>query len=239
MPLQYIWMVWSLLLLGVWGGVFALLRSEASRREMLIVSAWTSLFGLTEPFFVPEYWNPPSLFELAHRTGFDLESIVFTFAIAGIVSVLYEAVFPRIHERIPEHTRHEPRHRLHSWAIVSGPAVFFAVVLATPVNPIYAVFAAAAVGGAFAIYCRPDLARKMVVSGVLFTLLYGIYFLILIALAPGYVTSVWNLGALTGILIVGIPLEELLFAFSIGFLWSGIYEHVRWYRFSRRMRRAP
>lgn len=31
--------------------------------------------GLTEPIVGPEYWNPPSLSELARRPGFDIESL--------------------------------------------------------------------------------------------------------------------------------------------------------------------
>ncbi len=44
----------------------------------------TALLGLTEPIYVPRYWTPPSLFELAQRTGFDIESLIFAFAIRGI-----------------------------------------------------------------------------------------------------------------------------------------------------------
>jgi len=233
LPVQYIWFAWSILLLVIWGAIFASLRSRHGRREMLAVSVWMALFGLTEPLFVPEYWSPPSLWDLARRTGFDLESIIFTFAIAGIVAVVYEAVFPHGHSRMTEHERHDPRHRWHAWAVTSGPAVFFGLAFWAPLNPIYALFVAAAVGGAFAIYCRPDLTRKMVVTGFLFTALYALYFLVLIAVAPGYVQAVWNLPALSGVLIAGIPLEELLFAFSVGFLLSGMYEHVRWYRLRR------
>lgn len=57
---------------------------------MMVVSLWTSLLGLTEPLFVPEYWAPPSLFDLASRTGFDIESFIFSFAIGGIAVVIYE-----------------------------------------------------------------------------------------------------------------------------------------------------
>lgn len=46
-----------------------------------MVSLATAFFGLTEPLFVPEYWNPPTLFDLAQRTGFDLESLIFCFGI--------------------------------------------------------------------------------------------------------------------------------------------------------------
>ena len=50
--------------------------------------------GLSEPLFVPGYWNPPSLFNLAQKTGFDIESILFSFAIGGIGSVLYRIFIP-------------------------------------------------------------------------------------------------------------------------------------------------
>jgi hypothetical protein len=45
---------------------------------------------------------------------------------------------------------------------------------------------------------------------------------------PGYVAQVWNLRALSGVLLGGIPLEELLFGFSFGWYWAGVYEHVTW-----------
>ena len=46
--------------------------------------------------------------------------------------------------------------------------------------------------------------------------------------APGYIARVWNLAALSGVMIAGIPLEELLFGFAFGIYWSGAYEHVAW-----------
>jgi hypothetical protein len=45
---------------------------------------------------------------------------------------------------------------------------------------------------------------------------------------PGYVQQVWNLEAISGILIAGIPIEELMFAFAFGFFWSTVYEHFTW-----------
>lgn len=64
------------------------------RRSMFWVSAGTALLGLTEPLFVPRYWNPFTVFDLARRTGFDIESLVFSFAIGGIVFSAYD--FQRI-----------------------------------------------------------------------------------------------------------------------------------------------
>ena len=52
--------------------------------------------------------------------------------------------------------------------------------------------------------------------------------LTLALLAPGYVEKVWTLSAISGIEIIGIPVEELLFAFTFGMLWSSYYEHLTW-----------
>jgi len=37
---------------------------------------------------------------------------------------------------------------------------------------------------------------------------------------------VWELDALLWIKIIGMPVEELLFAAAIGTYWSGVYDHV-------------
>lgn len=195
---------------------------------MLIVSLWTSLFGLTEPFFVPGYWNPPSLFDLAQRTGFDIESLIFTFALGGIAVVIYEKIFPVRHSFVSPDEKRHPRHRYHIFVLLSAPAIFFALLLLTDMNPIYPTIIALLGGGLFTWYCRPDLKKKMIVSAFLFMGIYFTYFVTLIALFPGYVEQVWNLAALSGIVLLGIPLEELLFAFGVGFLWSSVYEHITW-----------
>ena len=195
---------------------------------MLIVSLWTSLLGLTEPLFVTEYWSPPSLFNLALKIGFDIESLIFSFGIGGLAVVLYEKIFNTKHETVPLHVRHSSRHRYHLWTIASAPVIFIVLLLATNLNPIYSAAIAMVAGGLFTWYCRPDLKRKMFASALIFLALYFVYFLTLIALYPGYVQRVWNLEAISGVLILGIPLEELMFALSFGFLWSSIYEHLTW-----------
>ena len=86
------------------------------------------------------------------------------------------------------------------------------------------------IGGLATWYCRPDLKKKMFTSAFIFLIVYFFYFLSLIAISPDYVERVWNLKAISGILIIGIPIEELLFALSFGFIWSSIYEHFTWRR---------
>ena len=226
--MQYAWLVWSLSLIVIWGVVYMLLKSKESKKEMLIVSLWTSLLGLTEPLFVPEYWSPPSLFDLAQRTGFDIESFLFSFGIGGLAFVIYEFIFSVRHKRMPVLERFNPRHRYHFFALISGPIIFSAFLIFSEFNNIHSAIIALALGGIFIILCRPDLKIKMIASALIFLGIYYLYFLTLILLYPGYVESVWNLTAISGILISSIPLEELLFALSFGFFWSGVYEHFTW-----------
>jgi len=226
--MQYAWLTWSLLLIVIWLAVYFTLNSKDKKREMFIVSLWTSLLGLTEPLFVPEYWSPPSLFDLASRTDFDIESLIFSFGIGGLAVVLYERIFRTKHRTINSKEQHALRHHYHFWTIISAPVVFAILLAATKLNPIYSAVIAMVVGGLFAWYCRPDLKKKMLMSALIFLGLYFVYFLTLIAVYPKYVQNVWNLKAISGILILGIPIEELMFALSFGFLWSSIYEHLTW-----------
>ncbi|MCL5435429.1 MAG: lycopene cyclase domain-containing protein [Patescibacteria group bacterium] len=122
------------------------------------------------------------------------------------------------------------RHKYHLLTIFSAPVIFLILFLFTSLNPIYSTIIALFGGGVFTWYCRPDLKTKMFFSGLIFLTVYFVYFLFLVLLFPKYVETVWNLPAISGILILGVPLEELLFAFAVGFLWSSIYEHLKWRR---------
>lgn len=226
--MQYAWLIWSLILIAVWLVIYFSLGLETERKEMLVVSLWTSLLGLTERLFVPAYWLPPSLFNLAARTGFDIESLIFSFGIGGIAIAIYGLIFKSKDIKMTHTERHSNRHRFHLWTILSAPVILILLLLTTGLNPIYSSIIAMIVGGLATWYCRSDLKKKMITSGFLFLGLYFVYFLSLIALYPGYVEKVWNLKVISGILVVGVPLEELLFAFSFGFLWSSIYEHFTW-----------
>ncbi|MFA4846026.1 MAG: lycopene cyclase domain-containing protein [Patescibacteria group bacterium] len=228
MSISLTWFFWSVALLVVWLVVYLSLHRKASRKEMLIVSLWTSLFGLTEPLFVPEYWDPQSLFDLAARTGFDIESLLFAFGIGGLATVIYERIFRVGHRPLSSAEKHHARHRYHRVILLIAPVLFFLLLFFTHLNPIYVTMIALFGGGLATWYCRPDLKKKMFTSAVIFTLLYTVYFLSLIAFSPGYVETVWNLEVLSGVLLLGIPLEELGFAFTLGFMWSSVYEHIRW-----------
>jgi len=222
---HYVWLVWSAAFLLPWAWIY--LANRNHRKVILRTSLATSLFGLTEPLFVPEYWNPPSLFELAQRTGFDIESLIFSFAIGGIGCAAYDTLTKRDLVSVSPVERSGPRHRLHRWALLVPLALFVPLYL-FPWNPIYPSLVALLIGAIGSVICRPDLLRKTLLGGLLFFGLYAIFMLGLIWSSPGYIERVWNLRDLSGVLIAGIPLEELLFGLLFGMYWTGVYEHFAW-----------
>ena len=222
---HYVWLVGSLAFLSPWAVLYW--RAPAYRARMVRASLLTAPFGLTEPLFVPEYWTPPSLFDLAARTRFDIESLIFCFGIGGVGVVLYNVLTRRAARPVDSHQRHQARHRFHRWALAS-PFLVFVALHAFTWNPIYPAILAMVVGAAAAVWCRPDLAGATLVGAALFL---GYYLVLLTGLeltAPGYIARVWNLPSLSGVLLGPFPLEELLFAAGFGAFWSGIYEHLTW-----------
>jgi hypothetical protein len=224
-PDAYVWLVWSSAFLLPWLVVYA--AAPRLRAAMLWASLFTALLGLTEPLFVPAYWNPPSLFDLARTTGFDIESLIFTFGIGGIGAVLYNLLTHRRFIAVPVARRRARRHNLHYWAL-AVPFLSFTPLYLLPWNPIYPAIVAVALGAVATMLCRPDLIRTTWVGALLFVFYYSLFLLGVEYTAPGYIERVWNLPALSGLRIAGMPLEELLFAAAFGAYWSGVYEHVTW-----------
>jgi hypothetical protein len=222
---QYTWPIWATAFLLPWAALFA--ARPALRRRMLWASVLTAPFGLTEPLFVPAYWNPPSLFDLAHRTGFDIESVIFCFAIGGLGAAGYGALASAPLRRMDHHARSLPRHRWHLIALVS-PVFMFALLFLIDWNPIYPGILALAVGAGAALLCRTDLWRSTLCGGGVFLALYAAFLLGLKWLWPGYIEAVWNLAALMAWRPAGLPLEELLFGLAFGMYWSSVVEHLCW-----------
>src|SRR3990167_3618917 len=121
---QLAYFIGSIFLFLIWFLIWLRLTSKESRNEMVKVSLATSLLGLTEPIFVPQYWNPPTLFNLAQNTGFDIESLIFAFAVGGIAVSAYEIFAKVSHDKFSLHQMRHKRHRFHLLALFATPVAF-------------------------------------------------------------------------------------------------------------------
>ena len=227
MKYHYVWLFWSSAFLVPWGMLLVL--KPGHRAVMWRTSCWTALLGITEPLYVPEYWNPPSLFDLAQRTGFDIESFILSFAMGGVAAVLYNTVTNQDLAPVDESEKQPPLHRFHPLALYA-PYILFVPLYFLPWNVIYPSILCLVIGAVAAVICRPDLKYKTLGGGLMFLGFYVIYMLGLKWFAPGYIGQVWNLPGLSGVVVYDIPLEELLFGFTFGLYWTGVYEHFTWNR---------
>jgi len=80
---------------------------------------------------------------------------------------------------------------------------------------------------------RPDLARKTWVGGPIFPACHGLFLQGPERLSAGYIERIWNLEALSGIEVWGMPAGEPGRAVAFGMYWSGVFEHFTWTRSAR------
>ncbi len=167
------------------------------------------------------------MFNLATTRGFDIESIIFSFGVGGVASVLYEAALNVGHREMAKEEIKE-RRWIHLASLMSAPIVFVFLYAFSGWNPVYSLSTAMFIGGIAAVICRFDLWKNALLGGVMFTGLYFFFFSFVSAMYPNFVSS-WNLEALSGVVVLGVPLEEIFYAFSFGLMWSGVFEHIKHY----------
>jgi hypothetical protein len=70
----------------------------------------------------------------------------------------------------------------------------------------------------------------MLIGAMSFAILYFALFMCFLLLYPEFVQRYYTVSNLLGIYIVGVPIEELLFAATGGAVWSVAYEYLHGYQ---------
>jgi len=181
--------------------------------------------ALTSILFVPQYWTPPSLFDLDQKIRVGVEDVLWAAAVGGIASVVAEIL---LKERLSA-LRKGVRKR-HFVPFILVVVVFIVLQLWHPGKTIYNTIIAFAIGAVVIAVLRSDLIPTMLTGALSFALLYFALFLIFLLLYPGFIQRYYNIPNLLGIYVLGVPIEELLFAGRGGAIWSVAYEYVQGYR---------
>lgn len=187
---------------------------------MLIASLLVTPFALSEVFFVPGYWLPDTI----GNPKLSIEDFIFSFAVGGIIAVIYE-LFMRgkiRHQRLCNCYNGELFHGL---ILGIGVAVIFLSYVLLKINFMYAVYIGIMVDIVLIAITRPDLIKKVLYSGLIFGFLYFLFFSVLSFFVPSFIKH-WNLAKLSRVIILGVPLEEILWAIGTGGLLGPIYEYL-------------
>lgn len=89
------------------------------------------------------------------------------------------------------------------------------------------------------IYFRNDLFWDSLISGLLLGLFALVSYLIFLALFPQAIQKWWLLHNISGVLVWGIPIEEIMWAFGWGMVAGPVYEFFRGLRFQNMTRGLP
>jgi hypothetical protein len=183
--------------------------------------------ALTSILFVPQYWTPPSLFNLDQKIRVGIEDFLWAAAVGGIASVVGELLLKEGLATMRSRAR-----KRHYAPFVVIAVVFISLELWHPHKTMYNTIIAFAAGVVVIAFLRSDLVPLMLISALSFTALYFFLFLCLLFLYPDFVHRFYNIPNLLGIYVLGVPIEELLFAATGGAIWSVAYEYVQGYRLS-------
>ncbi len=222
---HYSYLVGVLIFWAAW--ILCSLIGKNYRSEIRWGTLIAAPMALTSLLFVPQYWIPPSLFNLDLKIRVGIEDFLWAAAVGGMASVIGELL---LKERLAA-MRSQPRKR-HYAPFVVIVVLFIALDLRPPHNTMQNTILAFAVGAVVIAFLRRDLVPSMFVGALSFTALYFFLFLCVLFLYPEFVRRFYNIPNLLGLYVLGVPIEELLFAFTGGAIWSVAYEYVQGYRLS-------
>ncbi len=209
--MYYVYLIGSGIVAVFWLA-FYILRVDL-RKKILLSSIIGGVFGFTEVFFVPNYWNP-KFKVLKLSDSLFLDSLIFAFFLAGFSSVIYQVVFKKA--LFVNHT-------VNTKLFYVPPAIFALHLLLPQINVMVFTFSGMFIG-AFLFYLADKRLGKLILFNGLFTFLF--FFALYASLwnvFPSLAAS-YNYKVLSGITAFGVPIEELLFFFAIGTNFCLFYE---------------
>jgi hypothetical protein len=214
-PYTYVYLLGSLLFVPIWLLLFW--RLPAARREMLIMSGLFVCIGVPMEalLYTRDWWHPITV----TGTLVGPEDVIYSIGNGGYMAALYTALLR------PAYQRGAP------------PSVWLRAlpVLCLVVLPLLLVygfgmhsFVATSVGSlaalAVVLGARPDLTRIALVTGVVGTALAIPVYLAMDAIFPGSIAATWDLPHLSGLLPLGIPIEDLLWYVYTSAVWGTYYK---------------
>ncbi|MEK9131057.1 MAG: hypothetical protein AAB429_02995 [Patescibacteria group bacterium] len=198
----------------VW--LFFFLRRRETRQEMVIIGIVALLF------------SPLFLFLGRQETAgtVAISDLAFSFFLAGIAAVIFEAVFGQ-HYRIGHHARLSLKNSTERWflrlmlmAIVwAWLSIILLLVMGT--DALQSLGAAGLVIGSYMIASRHDLLWNALWSGLLMAIVF--FFVYLLAFIASLPTT-------TQFFLTSIPADAVTWAITLGLVFGPMYEFVRGFR---------
>lgn len=217
---QYSYLLMNLLFLGIWLLLYKF-RPDL-RHEMLAMSLPLGVMGLllTVPY-ANDWWKPGSI------TGSlpSAEDFLFGFTSGGIASVIYAEVFRKRVQRKRATNEWRELQLQELWKAVAVVAAgFFLLHYGFSVNTLVITALLLGVATIVVLARRPDLWQESLASGISMVLIAAAVYAATDIITPGWVDGLWSYQNVPRIIILGLPVEEVLFYFLYGAVFGPYYE---------------
>lgn len=197
---------------------------------MLTVSLLVGLLSVVTAHYwwTVDWWRPPTI----TGTKIGIEDFLAGFSSGGIMAVAYEVCFRRHLYKMRNMCVHCPGQStllllmalLTSWLFWGvGITSFWASTVSMTI-----------VAGVL-FYYRRDLFWNGVLSGVLMAFISLVAYFTIMFVSTGWIDHTYQWQTLSGILVLGVPVEEFVFWFLAGLVFGPFYEYWQ----GEKLRRAP
>ena len=207
---DYCYLTSSLIMLLTF--VIGAILIPTQRRAMLVSGLLAAPYAFASVIFVPEYWQPKRI--AVFLTG--PEDLLFSFAGGGLVW-LTATGFSHPHPTFSLRAGRVARRYL------TLTLTFFVLVLACKyllgLTTMTSVFTSGGLHYAALLTIRPDLLRFSAATGLGYSFAYTLYCIFVFAVWPDF-SNQWNWGNLIGLTIVGVPIEESIWALVFAACWA-------------------
>ncbi|MBU4216920.1 lycopene cyclase domain-containing protein [Candidatus Parcubacteria bacterium] len=210
---KYTYLIGSLLFFIYW--LYLFIKLKEYRQRLLLISLLYAILGVTFGLvYTADWWRPETIF--GYRVG--VEDFLLGFSNAGIAAIWY-LLFLKIKSRGQA-----------SWARIAIPLISTGIITLVLFkmfdwNSFYANSIGILTAIIYILIKRTDLIKISLMSGVMMILISLPIYLLMIFVSPGWVEHTWMLEKLSGILFIGIPIEDFIWYFLVGAMVSIVYPY--------------
>lgn len=214
---KYAYLVGTIVFLIPW--VILFLFRKDYRKEMIFMSLVIGIGSLVTAYlwWTIDWWRPETI--TSTRVG--IEDFLLGFSNGGIAAVLYGVIYKkRLSKRIKKTNNTE--------AFNICLILFFIIAFlfwGLNITSFWASTIAMIIAAVYILCTRRDLFFNALASGILMAIVSLPSYYVFIWLFPGFIDKTWMSQYLSGIVITGIPLEDLIFYFLFGFIIGPFYEY--------------
>ena len=190
---------------------------SSSKNEMLITGIIFAICSYLMAIFysLNDYWKPVYINETLK-----IEDWLYGFIFGGLLAGVYQSTFKLKLVRI------KPDIMWWYGFFCVATLVLTSVILTNlaGINSIWSLIISPLIVSIVGIFLRQDLIKAAIFTSLFSVTITLVVFLILLQLAPQMIHNFWITDNLIGIYLFKIPIEELLFACSLGFAAPVVYK---------------